>query len=126
MSEIEFKVLEEDELIQSSKKLELLNKELIGLKELIKSLNKSVIEEPLITELEHDLIALKNDVETAKQHLEEANKEKIRRHMVVFSGGLGSIAGGTLGMVLVPISGPLTPLITTVLGGISGVLYSLF
>lgn len=129
MSDIEFKQLDdEDDILSSTKQLDALNKELEDIKNLIKVLNKSAVDNqaPIIKELEQDLLQLKKDVETAKKDLEKSDEEVHRRRMVVVSGGLGSIAGGTLGMVLVPLSGPLTPLITTVLGGVSGVLYSLF
>jgi hypothetical protein len=126
MSDIEFKIYNEDEkeLLEISKNIELLNKELLGLKDLINSLNStSSNQSPFINELEEELLSLKKSVEKAKDKLEESGD--IRKTITFVSGGLGSVVGGTIGIMFAPFS-PMIPLFTTVAGGITGVLYSYF
>ncbi len=127
MSEPEFKLYEE-EYLDVSKQIEQLNKELNDLKELIKSFSDVCSEHtPLINELEEELINLKNSIEKTKETLERAEEYRNteRKYSALISGSLGSLTGGTIGMLLVPFIGPTTPLITTLVGGFTGVVYSL-
>ena len=127
MSEPEFKLHEEDYL-DASKQIEQLNKELNELKELIKSFDNIRSEQtPLINELEEELLILKNSIEKSKMTLERAEEYRNteRKYSALISGSLGSLTGGTIGMLLVPFIGPTTPLITTLVGGFTGVVYSL-
>ena len=126
MSEPEFKIYEED-LLEASQQIEQLNKEIIDLKELLKSFdNISSEQAPFIKELEEDILDIKISIERAKESLikSEEHKNTNRRYTAFISGGLGSLAGGTVGMLLIPIIGPTTPLMTTLVGGITGIIYS--
>jgi hypothetical protein len=127
MPEPEFKIYEED-LLEASQQIEQLNKEIIDLKELLKSFdNISSEQAPFIKELEEEIIDIKRSVELAKESLikSEEHQYSVRKYTAFISGGLGSLAGGSVGMILIPIIGPTTPLITSLVGGVAGIIYSL-
>jgi len=121
-----FKVYtEEEELQLFSTKIESLNKDLLQLTEMLNSLNQEVNRQD-IKDLENDILKVKEDINKARYDLlvsEELNNKKI---VSLISGGLGSLVGGTVGVMLISFSGPATPIITTFIGGISGYLYSIF
>jgi hypothetical protein len=126
MSEPHFKIYEED-LLEASQQIELLNKEIIDLKELIESFDNIASEQaPFIKELEEEILDIKNSVKLARESLEKAEEHKNtnRVYTAFISGGLGSLAGGTVGMLLIPIIGPTTPLLSSLVGGLTGVIYS--
>jgi hypothetical protein len=130
MSEPDFKIYDEDEkdLLEISKNIDMLNKELLELKGIINSINTLTIDySPDIRELEIELDTIKNEVIKAEKYLKnsEEHQYSVRKYTAFISGGLGSLAGGTVGVLLIPIIGPTTPLITSLVGGLTGVIYSL-
>ena len=130
MSQLDFKIYDEDEkdLLEVSNQIELLNKELLELKEMVNNINTLTADySPDIRDLELELIYIKNEVLKAEKYLEKSNEyqDTNRKHRAFMSGGLGSLAGGTVGMVLMPFIGPTTPLLTSLIGGVTGVIYSL-
>ena len=130
MSQIEFRLYDEDEkdLLEVSNQIELLNKEFMELKEIVNKINTLTIDySPDIKDLELELITIKNQVLKAEKNIERSNEyqNNTRKHKAFITGGLGSLAGGTIGMVLIPFIGPTTPLLASLIGGITGVIYSL-
>ena len=131
MSELDFKVYDDEDekdLLEVSRNIELLNKELLELKDLVNKINTLTTDySPDIRELELDLIAIKNKVLKAEKNIEKSNDYRTsnRRITSFISGGLGSLAGGTVGIMLIPFIGPSTPLLASLIGGVTGVIYSL-
>ena len=131
MSELDFKVYDDEDekdLLEVSKQIELLNKELLELKEMVNNINKLTAEySPDIRDLELELITIKNQVLKAEIYLKKSEEyqHNNRKHKAFISGGLGSLAGGTIGMMLRPFIGPTTPLLTSLIGGVTGAIYSL-
>ncbi len=121
-----FKVYtEEEELQLFSTKIESLNKELLQLTELLNSLNQEVIRQD-IKDLENDILKVKEDINKARDDLLVSEELNNKRIVSMVSAGLGSLAGGTIGLMLVSVTGPVSPLITTFIGGVGGYLYSIF
>ena len=131
MSELDFKVYDDEDekdLLEVSRNIELLNKELLELKDLVNKINTLTTDySPDIRDLELELIAVKNQVLKAEKNIEKSNDYRTsnRRITSFISGGLGSLAGGTVGIMLIPFIGPSTPLLTSLIGGVTGVIYSL-
>lgn len=128
MSEIDFKIYEEQELVEVSRNIELLNDKLIELKDLVKTINTLTVDySPDIMDLETELNTIRNEVLKAEKHLVRSNdyQNNNRKYTAFISGGLGSLAGGSFGMLLIPFMGPVTPLITSFIGGVTGLIYSL-
>jgi hypothetical protein len=131
MSELDFKVYDDEDekdLLEVSRNIELLNKELLELKDLVNKINTLTTDySPDIRDLELELIAVKNQVLKAEKNIEKSNDYRTanRRITSFISGGLGSLAGGTVGIMLIPFIGPTTPLLTSLIGGVTGVIYSL-
>jgi len=131
MSEPEFKVYDDEDekdLLEVSNQIELLNKELLELKEIVNNINTLTSDySPDIRELELELIAVKNQILKAEKNIEKSNDYRTsnRRITSFISGGLGSLAGGTVGIMLIPFIGPSTPLLASLIGGVTGVIYSL-
>jgi hypothetical protein len=131
MSELDFKVYDDEDekdFLEVSNQIELLNKELIELKELVNKINTLTTDySPDIRDLELELITIKAQVLKAENNLKRSNEYQHinRKHKAFISGGLGSLAGGTVGIMLIPFIGPTTPLLTSLIGGVTGVIYSL-
>ncbi len=127
MSEPDFKLYEED-LIEASQQIEKINKELSDLKDLVKSFDDIYSEQaPFIREIEEEIFEIKKYVNSVRLTLEKAEEYQYsnRKYSAFISGGLGSLTGGTIGIMLIPLIGPSTPLIATIIGGVSGIIYSL-
>jgi hypothetical protein len=128
MYELDFKVYEDDkkDLLEMSRNIEVLNKELLELKELVNKINTLTTDySPDIRDLELELIAIKNQILKAEQYIEKSNEYQNTNRSSFISGGLGSLAGGTIGIMLIPFMGPTMPLMSSLVGGVTGVIYSL-
>jgi len=129
MSELDFKVYDDEDekdLLEVSRNIELLNKELLELKELVNKINTLTTDySPDIRDLELELITIKNQILKAENNIEKSNDYRTANRRAFISGGLGSLAGGTIGIMLVPFMGPTMPLMSSLVGGVTGVIYSL-
>ena len=131
MSELDFKVYDDEyekDLLEVSRNIELLNKEILELKEIVNNINTLTTDySPDIRNLELELITIKNQILKAEKNIEKSNDYRTanRRFTSFISGGLGSLAGGTIGIMLVPFMGPTIPLMSSLVGGVTGVIYSL-
>ena len=127
---IEFKLFNEDEdILRISKELEKINKEIDSLNKLLITFNETTKNQnPLINDLEKDILKLKEDVEKAKLDLEKSEKyNNFNRKIKTFiSAGIGSLSGGTIGLLFTPFLGPTVPIVSSILGGITGAIYSNF
>jgi hypothetical protein len=130
MSEPEFKIYDDEDekdLLELSRNIELLNKEILELKEIVNNINTLTTDySPDIRNLELELIGVKNQVLKAEKNIEKSNDYRTanRRITSFISGGLGSLAGGIVGIMLIPFIGPTTPLLASLIGGVIGVIYS--
>jgi DNA helicase IV len=131
----EFKLLNDEDSLNEesikdiSKELEKINEEINSINNLLITFNKTTKEQnPLIIDLERDIIKLREDIQQARSDLEKSEEYKNinRKNTAFISAGIGSLSGGTIGILFTPILGPTVPIITTIVGGISGAIYSLF
>jgi hypothetical protein len=129
-NEKEIKLLEEDtrdadieDFLQVQRELEQINNEVTQLRKWMYTLH-GITENQDLLSLEEDIYLLQHNVEDAEKELLEAKDNDDKRFKIILSGGLGSFTGGLIGYMLTPFFGVTIPLITTLAGGTTGVIYS--
>ena len=129
-NENEIKLLEEDtrdadieDFLQVQRELEQINNEVTQLRKWMYTLH-GITENQDLLSLEEDIYLLKHNVEDAEKELLQAKEHDDKRLKIILSGGLGSFTGGLIGYMLTPFFGVTIPLITTLAGGTTGVIYS--
>ena len=112
-----------EDLLQVQRELEQINSEVEQLRKWMYTLH-GINENQDLLYLEEDIQLLKNNVEDAEKELLKAKENVDKRLKIIISGGLGSFTGGLIGYMLTPFFGVTIPLITTLAGGTTGVIYS--
>ena len=114
-----------EDLLQVQRELEQINNEVEQLRKWMYTLH-GITENQDLLYLEEDIQLLKHNVEDAEKELLKAKENVDKRLKIIISGGLGSFTGGLIGYMLTPFFGVTIPLITTLAGGTTGVIYSYF
>lgn len=112
-----------EDLLQVQRELEQINNEVAQLRKWMYTLH-GITENQDLLSLEEDIQLLQHNVEDSEKELLQAKEHDDKRFKIILSGGLGSFTGGLIGYMLSPFLGVTIPLITTIAGGTTGVIYS--
>jgi hypothetical protein len=112
-----------EDLLQVQRDLEQINKDVGELRKWMYTLH-GITENQDLLSIEEDIQLLKHEVEDTEKELLLAKEHSDKRLKLFLSGGLGSFTGGLVGLMLTPLFGITAPIVTTLAGGATGIIYT--